>query len=660
MGVLRHLGLDDRYCGAVGTDEAVAVCAVLVRACGRYFMKNSDSDAQIPELVATAMTADYAYSLDQLKKLPLAEEILNDVLNPGSGNETSERAQLALAPSAHAPADVYYPVGVATQDPRAASMHGYLNENGHADAPAHAGMEHHCVPARPPPAPNRSKTVKNAPALGKGVAQGLGAPTLGSATSGILAPGAGTAAAAAEGSGPAARTAAPAGGKKGAAGGKGQGGKAGNGQPLSKQQAKQQQQQQQQQQQHAAHHHAHAHAAHQHMMMGHIHPGYMGYAPMPPHGAAYGIPYAMHHKQVMAHMQGLEYAAMPAPGSEFLEPSARDRYANAPKGGKDAAARAVHAHNPYAGVNLSHIMGKPVATASKAASAKGPAGKGKCKPPRASGVNSATAKSKAAAAAGKEKLSSSGCAAAAPITNGNNEFAALGAAKGSRGTRVVQGKLVAVEPSKQDLLQSPPGYSILPPGCRDSLHNGHYAGEDYKDDESPGLHSFLTLSSPALDSSQLCPATPYVLAPLSTDKGSRAVDVQGRMGPDGTPGSTLAGQPLPGAQWFLSPLLQSKDSPGNVWRNSPFMHSTLSPQVCACSLSTPPVSLRCEAVRGWSCVCRCLHPPTSASRHAPRRVSQRPSLLLHGGSYMGACRRFLGSGMCRARIPFLSLSREPP
>jgi len=44
-------------------------------------MKNLDTDAQIPDLVAKAMTADYEYSLDQLKKLPLAEEILRYKLN---------------------------------------------------------------------------------------------------------------------------------------------------------------------------------------------------------------------------------------------------------------------------------------------------------------------------------------------------------------------------------------------------------------------------------------------------------------------------------------------------------------------------------------------------------------------------------------------------
>ena len=44
-------------------------------------MKNNDSDAQIPELVAKAMSADYEYSLNQLKKLPLAEEILRYKLN---------------------------------------------------------------------------------------------------------------------------------------------------------------------------------------------------------------------------------------------------------------------------------------------------------------------------------------------------------------------------------------------------------------------------------------------------------------------------------------------------------------------------------------------------------------------------------------------------
>jgi hypothetical protein len=53
------------------------------------------------------------------------------------------------------------------------------------------------------------------------------------------------------------------------------------------------------------------------------------------------------------------------------------------------------------------------------------------------------------------------------------------------------------------------------------------------DGESPGLHGFLALSSPALwsrDPNPLSPTTPFVLAPLSTDKGSRAVDAHSRTG----------------------------------------------------------------------------------------------------------------------------------
>jgi hypothetical protein len=161
------------------------------------------------------------------------------------------------------------------------------------------------------------------------------------------------------------------------------------------------------------------------------------------HTHTYTHTYTHTHTQVMAHMQGLEYAAMPAPGSEFLEPSARDRYTSPGKGSKDAAKAAVHLHNPhdphnpYAGVNLSHIMGKPSPSASKALSVKGPAGKAKCKPPRASSLSSAAAKSRASSSTATAREHSTTTTISANPALGNNEFAALGAAKGSRGTRCV-------------------------------------------------------------------------------------------------------------------------------------------------------------------------------------------------------------------------------
>jgi len=151
------------------------------------------------------------------------------------------------------------------------------------------------------------------------------------------------------------------------------------------------------------------------------------------------------HTQVMAHMQGLEYAAMPAPGSEFLEPSVRDRYTPPGKGIRDAA-KAVHLHNAhnlhnhYAGVNLSHIMGKQAPT-SKASSVKGPAGNAKCKPPRASSsVSSAAAKSRAFSSTATAREHSTDTTSTANPAHGTNEFAALGAAKGSRGTRLLFSK----------------------------------------------------------------------------------------------------------------------------------------------------------------------------------------------------------------------------
>jgi hypothetical protein len=150
------------------------------------------------------------------------------------------------------------------------------------------------------------------------------------------------------------------------------------------------------------------------------------------------------HTQVMAHMQGLEYAAMPAPGSEFLEPSVRDRYTPPGKGINDAA-KAVHLHNAhnlhnhYAGVNLSHIMGKQAPT-SKAISVKGPAGKAKCKPPRASSISSAAAKSRAFSSTATAREHSTDTTSTANPAHGTNEFAALGAAKGSRGTRLLFSK----------------------------------------------------------------------------------------------------------------------------------------------------------------------------------------------------------------------------
>jgi len=96
--------------------------------------------------------------------------------------------------------------------------------------------------------------------------------------------------------------------------------------------------------------------------------------------------------------------------------------------------------------------------------------------------------------------------------------------------------------------------------------------------KSPDLHPSALLDSPLL-SSEPAPNTPCILAPLSeTQKSSR------------TPASTSV-QPLAGAQWFLSPLLASKDSPSTGWNGTPLLNSNTSPTVS-------PMLSACDTVAG--------------------------------------------------------------
>jgi len=602
----------------------------------RYFMKNGESDAQIPELVAKAMVATYEYSLEQLKSLPHAEDILNDVLNPGAAAEGAEASELgapAICSSMHAAGGVMKVGGAARRDAHAGPEgHAAAQENGQqARARPHAASAAgQAVGFRPPAsAAGRSKMVRTHATVAGSREDGplLQAPP---GAAGMPTSTAADAAAAAAAAGVfkqqqqqayvphAEQEAFAAGGvmggaRKPSAGGKGA--KAANGKPMSKQQAKQHQQA----------HHAHAQAArHHHMMMGHLHPGYMAYPHMAPqHAAAYGMPaYAMlphpTHEQAMAHAvqhqhahphqlphphvhvhvhahaQAQDYAAMQRPGSEHVEPSARDPYGSMEKGGKDAAKGALHMHNPYGGLDMARMMGKPAgssAPASKSSgAAKGPAGKGKCKPPRASSLGSTMPKG---------KTSGGGASSKASGKNGSSGglVSVLGATKGHRGTRVVQGKLLPVE-GRGGGFESPrqvagSGASSCGPGgagsaqqpARVDASHATYLEEPGKHgmDESPGFNSMLVMSSPPVSSElTLSPMNHYVLAPLSVEKGPRQYGEGAsstRLGPETTPGSAAAREVLPGAQWFLSPLLQSKDSPSNVWRNSPFMQSNLSPQM---------------------------------------------------------------------------------
>ena len=154
--------------------------------------------------------------------------------------------------------------------------------------------------------------------------------------------------------------------------------------------------------------------------------------------------FAMHPKQVMSHIAGQEYAAMQskcAAEQAASEASARDAYSATAKWGqcKDAGTPVgAHnpqnlqiPHNPYAAMNISHIVGKAgvgVSTCSKADLEKGPTGKAKSKPPRASTVGSVLPKS------------SSNPIEIRKITS--DPSVSLGATKSQKGTRVVQGKKI--------------------------------------------------------------------------------------------------------------------------------------------------------------------------------------------------------------------------
>jgi hypothetical protein len=154
--------------------------------------------------------------------------------------------------------------------------------------------------------------------------------------------------------------------------------------------------------------------------------------------------FAMHPKQVMSHIAGQEYAAMQskcAAEQAASEASARDAYsATAAKWGqcKDAG-KPVSAHNPqnpqnphnpYAAMNISHMMGNAGVGVStcKLALEKGPTGKPKSKPPRASTVGSVPPKA------------ISNPIEVRKITS--DPSVSLGATKSQKGTRVVQGKKI--------------------------------------------------------------------------------------------------------------------------------------------------------------------------------------------------------------------------
>jgi len=555
-------------------------------------MKNGEADAQIPELVARAMAANYEYSLEQLKKLPHADEIMNDVmndvLNPSASGSEMSPSDLSggAGPSTHVAAVPIYTAVPSVQHPPALSAHGFSQENAHMVSRPHAGpATQHSVPTRPPPVPisSRTKVVKTSPSNRRVLTP---KPTLitaamPAAAAAAAAVAAAAAAAAAAGQTvfrhhqhyihhPASTLVPPAGGgKEMAASSKVHGAPPENGKPMSKQQAKQHQYAH-----HHAHHHSHAHSAAQqhHMMMGHIHAGYLSYPPMQP-GAAYTMPpmppYAMHHQKAMAHMGAHEYAALPPPGSEILAPSTRDGYSGLAKG-IAVSAKAAHTHN----FELSNIMGKPgetvVAKWTNAPPAKGPAGKAKCKPPRAGAQGSASISN------GKQPAGAAAASSCEMTSICHQEMTSvLGAIKSQVSTRGVHGKLLQSEVVRPDLCSPTASMGILTPGLKPESTHSMYP-QDAAD--SPALHSMHTIHSPAMGS-LLSPSTHYVLAPLSTEKGPRAFEPQStRLGPDGAPGSMLGGQLLPGpGQWFLSPLLQSKDSP--MWRSSPFMQSNLSPQV---------------------------------------------------------------------------------
>jgi len=270
-------------------------------------MKNGASDAQIPELVVKAMTATYEYSLEQLRKLPHAEEILHDVLHPSSVGEGSDSMLSSgeAGPSDHSMPGGHYHAGAATPDQHTAATQDFQQENGDAGARAHEGLaEQHCVPTRPPPVPSGANIPKSLSRCGSIIQSPNSITMPGSLATSALAAAAANAAATTPGGQLMMNqnshvhqhilaqhqhqhqqhymlqqlpNAIPLAGKKAAGGGKGQGGRPPGVKPLSKQ-AKQQ----------VAQLHAHVHAAqqqHQHrMMMGHFPAGYMGYTAMAAHG----------------------------------------------------------------------------------------------------------------------------------------------------------------------------------------------------------------------------------------------------------------------------------------------------------------------------------------------------------------------------------------
>ena len=219
-------------------------------------MKNGESDAQIPELVAKAMVGTYEYSLDQLKRLPHAEEMLNEVLNPSTAAEGGEVPDAGATQSGHAVVGAIDAGGTATQD-----LHASAASNGAGHENVQTGSWPHGDPtegqggvartqggaiSRPKPVRVAPQTAHHQVPAGSTGARLPGTPTV-EATQGSFhhqqqqqqqqqahLPHSETGAAASVGGMAAA--------KKPAGGGKGQGGKAINGKPMNKQQAKQLQQ----------------------------------------------------------------------------------------------------------------------------------------------------------------------------------------------------------------------------------------------------------------------------------------------------------------------------------------------------------------------------------------------------------------------------------
>ena len=97
-------------------------------------MKNGEIEGQIPDLVANALVATFAYSLEQLKKLPHASEVLSDVLNPPGATEEgagiSTGGMPASVPSSHGMASTNYQAVAAMRDPYAAMPHTFAQETG--------------------------------------------------------------------------------------------------------------------------------------------------------------------------------------------------------------------------------------------------------------------------------------------------------------------------------------------------------------------------------------------------------------------------------------------------------------------------------------------------------------------------------------------------